>query len=93
MAKLGVLLPAPKSVTQGETALLEIPKGPGKGKDLALVGGATPQLLGRNASKELWTREEIMSHMMSPKLKCKPGKEPRTDFSPIRKKLFKGLSC
>ena len=55
------------------------------------MGGSTPQLIGRNASKELWTREELKCHMLSPKGKNKQGKEVRTDFSPTRKQLFKGL--
>ena len=60
------------------------------GKDLALVEGQTPQIIGRNAAKELWTRDEIKNHMLSPKGRCKAGAEPRTDFSPTRKAVFKG---
>ncbi|XP_075246154.1 uncharacterized protein LOC142339780 [Convolutriloba macropyga] len=52
---------------------------------------ATAQTIGRNASKKLWTREELKQHMLSPKMKNKAGSEPRTDFSPIRKNLFKEL--
>ena len=91
VSKLGVLIPTAKPVSQGENPTLPIPKGPGKGNDLALVGGATPQLIGRNAAKELWEQEELKCHMLSPKGKNKQGKEPRTDFSPVRKQLFKGF--
>ena len=74
----------------GETPLLLIPKGPGKGKDLAQVVGSSTQLIGRNACKELWTTEELKSHMLSPKMKQKQGAVLRTDFSPTRKEIFKG---
>ena len=67
-----------------------MPKGPGKGSDLATVTGSTPQLIGRNACKQLWYTEEIKEHMLSPKSKQKEGVMQRTDFSPVRKKLFKG---
>ena len=60
------------------------------GENLALVEGVTPQIIGRNASKKLWTRDELKQHMLSPKVRTKSGVEPRTDFSPIRKALFKG---
>ena len=66
---------------------------PGKGEDLALVDGVTSEVIGRNASKKLWDREELKNHMLSPKGKCKAGAEPRTDFSPTRKELFKGFIC
>ena len=91
ISKLGVLIPTAKPVSQGENPTLPIPKGPGKGNDLALVGGATLQLIGRNAAKELREQEEIKCHMLSPKGKNKQGKESRTDFSPVRKQLFKGF--
>ena len=70
--------------------MLEIPHGPGKGEDLALTEGSTAQIVGRNASKKLWDTEELKQHMLSPKGKYKTGAEPRTDFSPVRKGLFKG---
>ena len=61
------------------------------GKDLALVTGSTAQMIGRNACKELWTREELKVHMLSPKAKQqKQGTPVRTDFSPVRKELLKG---
>ena len=87
-----MLLPAPKSFSKSDQLLLPILHGPGKGRDLALVDGVTPQVIGRIASKELWSREELKNHMLSPKMR-KSGSEPRTDFSPIRKKPFKGLHC
>ena len=83
-------MPEPKSYSQDDQPKLLIPKGPCTGEDLALVGGLTPQLIGRNASKKLWTLDEIKAHMLSPKSKNKAGKEPRVDFSPVRKALFKG---
>ena len=70
--------------------MLEIPHGPGKGEDLALTEGSTAKIVGRNASKKLWDTEELKQHMLSPKGKYKTGAEPRTDFSPVRKALFKG---
>ena len=91
VSKLGVLIPTAKPVSQGENLTLPIPKGPGKGNNLAPVGGATPQLIGCNAAKELWEQEELKCHMLSPKGKNKQWKEPRTDFSPVRKQLFKGF--
>ena len=60
------------------------------GEDLALVEGFTPQLIGRNALKKLWSRDELKQQMLSPKVRTKSGVEPRTDFSPIKKALFKG---
>ena len=91
MSKLGVLLPVAKSFPERDEALLLITKGPGEGTNLATTGGATPQLVGRNACKRLWTVEEIKQHMLSPKIKQKQGVVSRTDFSPTRKTLFKGL--
>ena len=90
MSKLGVLLPVAKSFPENEQQLLPIPKGPGKGEDLATVGGISPQLIGRNACKKLWTEEELKKHMLSPKGKNKQGGVARTDFSPTRKGLLKG---
>ena len=85
-------MPDPKFFSQGDQPKLLIPSGPYAGEDLALVGGLTPQIIGRNASKKLWTVDEIKSHMLSPKSSGnKPGKEPRTDFSPVLKALFKGI--
>ena len=74
VSKIGVLIPTAKPVSQGENPTLPIPKGPGKGNDLALVGGATPQIIGRNAAIELWEQEELKCHMLSPKGK-KQAKE------------------
>ena len=85
-----MLLPSPNSFPQSDKPLLEIIKGPGKGKDLALVTGPTAQIIGRNASKELWTRDELKNHMLSPKKKQKQGAQTRTDFSPVRKEQLKG---
>ena len=85
------MLPTPKSFDKSDKKLLPITVGPGIGEDLALVEGVTAQIIGRNASKKLWTRDELKQHMLSPKLKTKLGVEPRTDFSPVRKELFKGL--
>ena len=87
---MGVLLPTPKTYPKNGEPLLMITKGPGKGSDLATVGRSTPQLIGRNACKVLWTKEELMTHMLSPKLKKKEGMMARTDFSPTRKELLKG---
>ena len=70
--------------------MLLVPNGPGKGTDLVLVDGLTPQKNERNAAKKLWYDEELMQHMLSPKGKTKSGNEPRTDFSPTRKEIFKG---
>ena len=89
--KLGVLLPVAKRFKEEENATVPIPKGPAVGRDLALVEGGTAQVLGRNASKILWTRDELKAHMLSPKGKNKKGTEPRTDFSPVRKETLKGL--
>ena len=61
------------------------------GSDLALIEGATPQLIGRNACRKLWTNDELKQHMLSPKIKQKPGVVARTDFSPTRKELLKGF--
>ncbi|XP_075264349.1 uncharacterized protein LOC142356294 isoform X2 [Convolutriloba macropyga] len=91
ISKLGVLLPAAKSFPPSDKKLLEIPKGPGKGKDLALVSGSSPQMIGRNACKMLWTQEELKQHMLSPKSKQKQGTTSRIDFSPTRKEILKEL--
>ena len=86
------MLPTPKLFdASGEPTLL-ITKGPNKGEDLALVQGATAQILGRRASRMFWTDEELKQHMLSPKGKVRKKVEPRTDFSPIRKESFKGSS-
>ena len=90
ISKLGVILPSAKSIPRGENPLLPIPKGMSKGQDLALVEGVTPQIIGRNASKLLWTNDELKSHMLSPKGKNKVGNIPRTDFSPVRKATLRG---
>ena len=90
ISKLGVILPSAKSFPMNDNPLLPIPKGENKGKDLALVEGVSPQIIGRNASKMLWTTEEMKCHMMSPKGRNKVGNIPRTDFSPVRKETFKG---
>ena len=92
ISKLGVLLPAAKSFPVSDQLLLLITKGPGKGKDLALVTGTSPQIIGRNACKQLWTDDEMKTHMLSPKGKKKQGAIIRTDFSPVRKEHLKGLS-
>ena len=83
-------MPEPKNYSQNDQPKLLIPKFPCTSEDLALVGGLTPQLIGRNASKKLWTVEEIKAHILSPKSKNKAGKEPRVNFSSVRKALFKG---
>ena len=83
--KLGIILPEPKRLETGEHALIPISKGHEAGKDLATTEGKTPELLARNASKRLWTNEELMKHMLSPKRQ----KNSRTDFSPERKNCFK----
>ena len=70
--------------------LLPIPHGPGRGGDLSKIEGVTAQIIGRNASKVLCTNEELKTHMLSPKMKCKSGEKPPTDISPIRRELFKG---
>ena len=88
--KLRVSLPSARRFEPSEKPVLEIPKGPGKGGDLVLTEGITPQILGRKASKKLWYKEELKAHMLSPKGKPRKGTEPRTDFSPIRKETFKG---
>ena len=89
VSKLRGLLPAAKSFPLSDEPLLLITRGPGQGTDLATVGGTTPQIIGRNACKLLWTKEELMSHMLSPKVKQKQGVPTRTDFSPARKNLLK----
>ena len=60
------------------------------GEDLALVEGTTAQILGRKASKKLWTDEELKCHMLSPKVKSRKNVEARIDFTPTRKETFKG---
>ena len=92
ISKLGVLLPAAKSFPVFDQPLLLFTKGPGKGKDLALVTRTSPQIIGRNASKQLWTDDEMKIHMLSPKGKKKQGAFIRTDFSPVRKEQLEGLS-
>ena len=61
------------------------------GSDLALVEGATPQIIGRNACRKLWTTDELKQHMLSPKIKQKQGDVARTDFSPTKKELLKSF--
>ncbi|XP_075261942.1 uncharacterized protein LOC142353562 isoform X2 [Convolutriloba macropyga] len=85
VAKLGVLLSDPKSYSNVDQPKLLIPKGPFAGEDLALVGGLTPQVIGRNASKKLWTVDELKTHMLSPKVKSKGGEEARTGFRLLEK--------
>ncbi|XP_075249432.1 uncharacterized protein LOC142342120 [Convolutriloba macropyga] len=69
ISKLGVFLPTAKRFTEGDAPTLPIPKGPNHGYDLALVDGGTAQVLGRRASKKLWTHDELKNHMLSPKEK------------------------
>ena len=75
----------------GEPAIL-ITKGPSDGEDLALIQGATAEILGRRAARKLWTEDELKRHMLSPKGKAMKNIEPRKDFSPIRKESFNGSS-
>ena len=84
---MGVLWPEPKKPEEGDEALV-ILKGPSQGQDLMKVEGTTPQALARNATKKLWTKDEIMEHLLSPK-RSRPGNS-REDFSPVRKTHLKG---
>ena len=90
-----MFLPTAKRFTDTGNPTLPIPKGPNEGFDLALLEGSTAQILGRRASTKLWSNDELMNHMLSPKLNHRKHGEPRTDFSPTRKDTFKGtrLMC
>ena len=79
--------------------LIEIPKGPNKGKCLARLihqqqlSRSTPwipQTLGRAASRLLWSDTDMTEHMLSPTGKGRRSENSRKDFSPERKKCFKG---
>ena len=98
MAKIVALVPEPVDHPEPDI-LIEIPKGPNMGKDLARLiyqqelyrsTPWTPQTLGRAASRLLWSDTDITEHMLSPTGKGRRSEASRTDFSPERKKCFKG---
>ena len=100
MAKIVALVPQPVDLPDSTAILIEIPKGPNKGKCLGkclahqqqLYQSApwTPQTLGRAASRLLWSDTDMTVNMLSPTKKARRSEASRTDFSPERKKCFKG---
>ena len=86
---MGVLWPEPHQIDAEDEPLI-IAKGPNQGENLMLVEGNTPQSLARGACKRLYTKEETMGHMLSPKTKPRTGVVQRDDFSPVRKNQLKG---
>ena len=97
MAKIVALVPEPVDCPEPDI-LIEIPKGPNKGGDLAQLiyqqklrsTPWTPQTLGRVTSRLLWSDTDMTEHMLSPTKKARRSEASRTDFSPERKKCFKG---
>ena len=97
MAKIVALVPEPVDCPEPDI-LIEIPKGPNKGGDLAQLiyqqklrsTPWTPQTLGRVTSRLLWSDTDMTEHMLSPTGKGRRSEASRTDFSPERKKCFKG---
>ena len=55
IGKLGVLLRTPKSFANQDGPLLPILHGPGRGADLSKIEAVTAKIIGRKASKLLWT--------------------------------------
>ena len=99
MAKIVALVPQPVDRPDSAAILIEIPKGPNVGKDLARLicqqelcrnTPWTPQTLGRACSRLLWSDTDMTEHMLSPTGKGRRSEASRTDFSPERKKCFKG---
>ena len=98
MAKIVALVPEPVDRPEPDI-LIEIPKGPNKGKCLALLihqqqlSRSTPwipQTLGRATSRLLWSDTDMTEHMLSPTGKGRRSENNRKDFSPERKNCFKG---
>ena len=99
MAKIVALVPQPVDRPDSAAILIEIPKGPNKGKCLARLihqqqvnrsSRWTPQTLGRATSRLLWSDTDMTEHMLSPTGKGRRSEASRTDFSPEWKKCFKG---
>ena len=90
IARFGLALPQPKDIPEGTEPSLLVLKGPELGYDLAKITGKTAASIMRQAANKLWTKEEQMRHMLSPKMKTKSGMVARTDFSPTRKSQMKG---
>ena len=98
MAKIADLVPEPVDHPKPDI-LIEIPKGPHEGKDLAQLiyqhklhrsSRWTPQTLGRAASRLLWSDTDMTEHMLSPTRKGRRSENSRKDFSPERKQCLKG---
>ena len=62
-----------------------------EGRDLLSYPGEVPSLYGRNIARVLWSKEELVSCIMSPGKDLEYMQSPRTPMSPKRKALFRGM--
>ena len=61
------------------------------GKDLLSYPGDVPTQYGRNIARVLWSKEELISCIMSPGKDLEYMQAPRTPMTPTRKALFRGM--
>ena len=61
------------------------------GKDLLSYPGDVPTQYGRNLARVLWSKEELISCIMSPGKDLEYMQAPRTPMTPTRKALFRGI--
>ena len=99
MAKIVALVPQSVNRPDSDEILINIPKGPNEGKCLVQLirqqnlnrsSDWSAETLGRAASRLLWSDTDMTKHMLSPTRKGRRSEASRTDFSPERKKCFKG---
>ena len=99
MAKIVALVPQSVNRPDSDEILINIPKGPNEGKCLVQLirqqnlnrsSDWSAETLGRAASRLLWSDTDMTEHMLSPTKKARRSEASRTDFSPERKKCFKG---
>ena len=60
------------------------------GKDLLSFPGDVTSLYGRNIARVLWSKEELVSCIMSPGKDLEYMQSPRLPMTPTRKALFRG---
>ena len=60
------------------------------GKDLLAYPGDVPSQYGRNIARALWSKDELITQIMSPGKDLEFMQAPRSPMTPTRKALFRG---
>ena len=62
------------------------------GKDLLGFPGDAPSTYGRNIARALWSKDELMTGIISPGKDLEFMQAPRSPLTPTRKAIFRGQS-